>query len=84
MTVPIISALRETLHEPDLPYRFRVPHSLGYFPDLQLLLMEALPGKPFFKELLKTWAGNAPGQRRRKHLPGKRLNDWKRPFGPAP
>jgi aminoglycoside phosphotransferase (APT) family kinase protein len=59
LTVPIISALREKLHEPDLPYRFRVPHSLGYFPDLQLLMMEALPGKPFFKELLKTWRGNS-------------------------
>jgi hypothetical protein len=59
LTVPIISALREKLHEPDLPYRFRVPHSLGYFPDLQLLMMEALPGKPFFKELLKTWTGNS-------------------------
>ena len=55
VTVDIISALRERLSEPDLPYRFRVPRSLGYFPDLQLLLMEALPGKPFFKELLKTW-----------------------------
>jgi hypothetical protein len=61
LTVPIISALREYLHEPDVPYRFRVPHSLGYFPDLQLLLMEALPGKPFFKELLKTWTGNRMG-----------------------
>ena len=59
LTVPIISALREMLHEPEVPYRFRVPHSLGYFPDLQLLLMEALPGKPFFKELLKTWAGSS-------------------------
>lgn len=57
-TVPIISALREKLQKPNVPYRFRVPHSLGYFPDLQLLLMEALPGKPFFKELLKTWGGN--------------------------
>ena len=55
LTVSIISALRERLQEPDVPYRFRIPHSLGYFPDLQLLLMEALPGKPFFKELLKTW-----------------------------
>jgi hypothetical protein len=61
LTVPIIAALREYLHESDLPYRFRVPHSLGYFPDLQLLLMEALPGKPFFKELLKTWAGHRHG-----------------------
>ena len=54
-TVSIISALREKLLEPALPYRFRVPASLGYFPNQQLLLMEALPGKPFFKELLKTW-----------------------------
>jgi aminoglycoside phosphotransferase (APT) family kinase protein len=59
LIVPIISALREKLHEPDLPYRFRVPQSLGYFPDVQLLMMEALPGKPFFKELLKTWTGNS-------------------------
>lgn len=55
VTVDIISALRERLKEPGLPYRFRVPRSLGYFPDLQLLLMEALPGKPFFKPLLKAW-----------------------------
>jgi hypothetical protein len=55
---PIISALREALQKPDLLYRFRVPRSLGYFPDLQLLLMEALPGKPFFKPLLKAWIEN--------------------------
>jgi phosphotransferase family enzyme len=61
LTVAIISALREKLREPELLYRFRIPDSLGYFPDLQLLLMEALPGKPFFKELLKTWTGNSPG-----------------------
>jgi thiamine kinase-like enzyme len=56
-TVSIISALRERLQEPEVPYRFRIPHALGYFPDLKLLLMEALPGKPFFKDLLKTWMG---------------------------
>jgi hypothetical protein len=55
---PIISALRERLQGPGVLYHFRVPNSLGYFPDLQLLMMEALPGKPFFKELLKTWTGN--------------------------
>lgn len=58
VTVDIISALRERLSEPDLLYRFRIPRSLGYFPDLQLLLMEALPGKPFFKPLLKAWTEN--------------------------
>ena len=57
-TVDIISALRERLNEPQLPYRFRVPRSLGFFPDLQLLLMEALSGKPFFKPLLKAWIEN--------------------------
>jgi hypothetical protein len=55
---PIIAALREALQEPNLMYRFRVPRSLGYFPDLQFLLMEALPGKPFFKPLLKAWIEN--------------------------
>jgi len=58
VTVDIISALIERLSEPDLLYRFRIPRSLGYFPDMQLLLMEALPGKPFFKPLLKAWTGN--------------------------
>jgi hypothetical protein len=57
LTVPVLSALRDTLNEPAWPYRFRVPRSFGYLPDLQLLLMEALPGKSFFKELLKTWPG---------------------------
>lgn len=55
VTVDIISALKERLSEPELPYRFRIPRALGYFPEQQLLLMEALPGKPFFKPLLKVW-----------------------------
>lgn len=58
VTVSIISALRERLQEPGVAYRFRIPRSLGYFPDLKLLLMEALPGKPFFKDLLKNWLGD--------------------------
>ena len=58
VTMDIISALRERLSEPELPYRFLIPRALGYFPDLQLLLMEALPGKPFFKPLFKAWTGN--------------------------
>lgn len=77
LTVPVISALREYLHEPRVPYRFRVPHSLGYFPGLQLLLMEALPGKPFFKELLKTWAGNrhTSGDENTSHEKDERLEE---------
>ena len=62
VTVSIVDALKELLLKPELPYRFRIPHSLGYFPDLELLMMEALPGKPFFKELLKTWNGTEQGR----------------------
>ncbi len=62
-TVDIIAALRERLNEPELLYRFRIPHALGFFPDLQLLLMEALPGKPFFKPLLKAWIDKGNHQR---------------------
>lgn len=58
LTVSLLSALSETLQKPNIPYRFRIPRSLGYFPQLQLLMMEALPGKPFFKDSLKTWRGN--------------------------
>src|SRR6185503_19637793 len=54
VTVSIITALQGLLRKPELAYRFRIPHTLGYFPEFQLLMMEALPGKPFFKELLKT------------------------------
>lgn len=59
--VAIISALAEYLDNSEVPYRFRIPGSLGYFPELELLLMEALPGEPFFKELLKTWSGGGQG-----------------------
>jgi hypothetical protein len=67
MTVDIISALRERLTEPELLYRFRVPQSLGYFPEYQLLLMEALPGKPFFKPLLKAWIDHHHGGQTTSH-----------------
>ena len=53
LTVQVISALREKLREPNLPYYFRVPMSYGYLPDLDLLLMEALPGDPVIKRLIK-------------------------------
>ena len=62
LNVAIISALAEYLDKSEVPYRFRIPGSLGYFPALQLLLMEALPGEPFFKELLKTWSGGSQGR----------------------
>jgi aminoglycoside phosphotransferase (APT) family kinase protein len=74
LTVDILAALRERLRAPELPYRFRIPNSLGYFPDLKLLLMEALPGKPFFKEMLKTWKGQSPESVRDKTLHGNEVS----------
>jgi hypothetical protein len=64
LTVAILAALRERLQEPGLPYRFRIPHALAYDPELKLLIMEALPGQPFFKDLLRTWSGNRNPDRR--------------------
>jgi hypothetical protein len=73
----IVSALTEYLDQYEVPYRFRIPGSLGYFPDLQLLLMEALPGEPFFKELLKTWSGNSQvgGIENSSHEKDERMED---------
>jgi hypothetical protein len=61
LTVSVLSALEEKLRQPGVPYRFRIPRSYGYFPDLKLILMESLPGKPFFKDLLKTWRNDENG-----------------------
>jgi thiamine kinase-like enzyme len=61
LTVAIISALRERLEKRNAPYRFRIPQVLGYFPALKLLLMEAISGRPFFKELLRRWKANHDG-----------------------
>ena len=52
LTVPVIAALRENLRDPKSPYYFRIPRSLGYLPDLKLLLLEALPGERHIKRLL--------------------------------
>jgi hypothetical protein len=40
----IIDALRRRILEQGAPYRFTVPRSFGWRPDLQLSLLEALPG----------------------------------------
>ena len=55
LTVPVIAALRERMsHNGHGPAgHFNVPRSLGFRPDLQLLLMEALPGGPQVARLLK-------------------------------
>jgi ABC-type multidrug transport system fused ATPase/permease subunit/thiamine kinase-like enzyme len=51
---PVTAALRERLigvRSGD--YHFGVPRSLGWRPDMQLSLLEALPGKPLISDLLK-------------------------------
>jgi hypothetical protein len=42
---PIIEALRRRILQRGAPGRFTVPRSLGWRPDLQLSLLEALPGE---------------------------------------
>jgi energy-coupling factor transporter ATP-binding protein EcfA2 len=53
LAVPVITTLREQLYTARSPYRFRIPRTLTYLPDLKMLLMEALPGSPMYAPLLK-------------------------------
>lgn len=48
----MIAALRERVQDPASPATFNIPHALGYRPDLQLLLLEAIPGSPQVARLL--------------------------------
>lgn len=57
LTIPVISALREEMSNGHTAGKFGVPRSLGFRPDLQLLMMEALPGKPLVAGLLKERIG---------------------------
>ena len=63
LTVPIISALREKLHEPDLPYRFRIPHSLGYFPELTTAADGSSSRKTFFQGTVENMDRAEPQER---------------------
>jgi thiamine kinase-like enzyme len=47
-----ISALRAQMQVERGPYYFNIPRALGYRPDLQLLLLEAIPGAPQVARLL--------------------------------
>jgi aminoglycoside phosphotransferase (APT) family kinase protein len=61
LTVPVVAALRERMGAASAANRFNVPRALGFRPDLQLLLMEALPGRPQVARLLKSrLAGDSP------------------------
>jgi len=57
LSVPVIAALREEMSNGHTAGRFNVPRSLGFRPELQLLMMEALPGKPLVARLLKERIG---------------------------
>jgi aminoglycoside phosphotransferase (APT) family kinase protein len=52
VTGQAIPALRKLVLEGDPPYRFNIPRVVGYRPDLQLLLLEAIPGAPQTARLL--------------------------------
>ena len=55
---PVTAALRERVL--GSPYKFNVPRSLGWRPDMQLSLLEAIPGKPLISDLLKARLRNKP------------------------
>ncbi|HEU5090147.1 MAG TPA: hypothetical protein VFT99_21980, partial [Roseiflexaceae bacterium] len=48
-----INALRAYILGNASAYQFAIPRSLGFRPDLQLLLIEAIPGQPRINQLLK-------------------------------
>jgi ABC-type multidrug transport system fused ATPase/permease subunit len=53
LIAPVIAALRERVLENRNAYQFNIPRSLGFRPDLQLSLLEAIPGTPQINQLLK-------------------------------
>jgi thiamine kinase-like enzyme len=50
---PVIAALREHLSARSATEQFNIPRSLGFRPELQLSLLEAIPGTPRINQLLK-------------------------------
>jgi hypothetical protein len=60
ITVPVIASLREGLNRSDSLVSFRIPRTLAYLPDLNLLLMEALPGSPQHAPLLRSHLKGVP------------------------
>jgi len=62
MIAPVIAALREWLLTNSSAFQFNIPHSLGFRPDLQLSLLEAIPGSPQINQLLKARLNGADAQ----------------------
>jgi hypothetical protein len=52
LAIPIMAALLERMRDGLNSFHFRIPRTLGYLPDLRLLLLEALPGNVRMKDLL--------------------------------
>jgi hypothetical protein len=59
-TVPVIAALREALSAPGDTDGVRIPRVIAYRPELQLLLLEAIPGRPQIARLLKARLAGKP------------------------
>jgi len=59
LIAPVIAALRERVLGNQNAYQFNIPRSLGFRPDLQLSLLEAIPGTPQINQLLKARLGTA-------------------------
>ncbi len=57
LIAPVIAALRERVQGNRNGYQFNIPRSLGFRPDLQLSLLEAIPGTPQINQLLKARFG---------------------------
>jgi hypothetical protein len=51
---PVLAALRKRVSNPANPYSFRIPRLLAARPDLDLALVEAIPGRAQVSSLLKT------------------------------
>jgi hypothetical protein len=58
-TVPVIAALRDALAAPD-DEGVLIPPVIAYRPELQLLLLEAIPGRPQIARLLKARLAGQP------------------------
>jgi hypothetical protein len=56
----VSGALRERVHAPDSTYHFNVPRVLAWRPELQLSLLEAIPGQGLIADALKALLRDKP------------------------
>ena len=61
MAESISSALRQHVQAGTAGYTFRVPRALPWLPDIQLSLLEAIPGEALIADQLKNRLRNKPG-----------------------